>query len=479
MRDRLLEHGIKDIVNLQRLLLLGLIGLSVVLGLAILKVNPLYPIGAIVGIVVCFFVMKYEYFGLILYFAIFMIRPGEIYPSLAPLRIEFILGGAIALLTLIKNKYRYGAFSIPGSRLNLDFVLFLGAIAASFFLSSCKTCTLDRFQEMIKLGIFYLLIVLIINTQKRLEVFFWAFIVLIARMAFDVTTGFYEGKAVYNQGVYRVTSENSAADNFNGIAITINTAFPFVYYLFLHYKRLWKKVFLGIMLALFVVTLVLTGSRGGLLGFIALLSCIWWMSRHKTVGIVAFVVFAVVGWFSIGADRQRRYMSIFDSKLDESSLGRVNAWHDGLILFSERPLTGVGADGFLQARVDRFGVYLDPHNLYIHVFAELGLIGGFIFFFMLIRDLFRINLRIIRQVDTRGSPHALLVPFARATILACLSLLVTGIFAHSTYRYTWYLLAALTVVSEQFIRKNQDADSEKKGSPESAVEKVEGSATAG
>jgi len=297
-------------------------------------------------------------------------------------------------------------------------------------------------------------------------------------MAFDVTTGFYEGKAVYNQGVYRVTSENSAADNFNGIAITINTAFPFVYYLFLHYKRLWKKIFLGIMLALFVMTLVLTGSRGGLLGFIVLLGCIWWMSRHKTIGIIAFMVFSIIGWFSIGAERQRRYESIFDSNLDESSLGRVNAWHDGLILFLERPLTGVGADAFLQARVDRFGVYLDPHNLYIHVFAELGLIGGGIFFFMLLRDIFRINLRVIRQVKTRGSPHALLVPFARATILACISLLVTGIFAHSTFRYTWYLLAALTVVSEQFIRKSADLDTVNGQLPDSSLEPAEGSSPA-
>lgn len=455
MENRLIEHGIRDIINPQRLILIGLFGLSVLMGLVLLKVSPVYPLLGIVIIIVAFLLLKYDYFGLILYFVVFMTRPGEMYPSIAPLRIELLLGGSISFLTLIKNKYRFGKFSIPKSRINLDFLLFLGAIAISFFLSSCKTCTVERFQEMFKLGIFYLLIILIVDSKKRLEIFFWTFIALITQIAVDVTVDFYSGQAVYKQGLdlYRATSENSIADNFNGIAITLNTAFPFVYYLFLHYKSIWKKALLGSLLALFVLTLALTGSRGGLLGFFAILGCIWWLSKNKALGMVALIMFSVVGWFSLSDERQRRYASIFDSQIDESSQGRVDAWRDGALLFLERPLTGVGASGFLQARVDRFGVYLDPHNLYIHVFAELGIIGGFIFFFMFLKDIFRINFQIIRQFRSRASPHALLVPFARGTIIACFSMLVTGIFAHSTYRFTWYLLAALTVTSEQFLRK--------------------------
>ncbi len=399
MSERLIGGEQKEIISLRTLLILGLIGVSVIMGLAILKLNPLIPLAGIIAIVAGLMIVKYDYFGLLLYFVIFMTRPAETYPALGPLRIEFVLGGSIAFLTLIKNKYRFGTFSIPNSRINLDFLLFLGAIALSFFLSSCKTCTIDRFQEMVKMGIFYLLIILIVDSKKRLEIFLWAFIILIARIAVDVTMGFYGGKAVYNQGVLRATSENSVSDNFNGIAITLNTTFPFVYYLFLHYQRVWKKLVLGGLLGLFVVTMALTGSRGGLLGFLAILGCIWWMSRNKALGIVAIIVFSIVGWFNISENRRQRYETIFSSDLDASSQGRVDAWIDGTLLFLERPLTGVGAGGFLQARVDRFGVYLDPHNLYVHVFAELGIIGGFVFFFMFLKDLFRINRKIIPQFD--------------------------------------------------------------------------------
>jgi len=159
----------------------------------------------------------------------------------------------------------------------------------------------------------------------------------------------------------------------------------------------------------------------------------------------------IAGWMNLGEDSRARYSSILDDNLDASSENRVKAWKDGLELFVTHPLAGVGAGAFAWARVERFGIYLNPHNLYVQVLAELGSIGTFIFAMFLI-DIFRINRRIIKKVQVRGSPHALLEPFARATIIACLSLLVTGVFAHSAYRYTWYLLAALTVVSQQFAR---------------------------
>jgi probable O-glycosylation ligase (exosortase A-associated) len=457
MKRQFSQTDISQVFDRQTLLTLGLAVFCVLVGLLSIKVDPRFIIVAIVALPIMYMAIRFEFFGLILYFVVFMIRPGEMYPALAAIKIEFVVGGAVAIATVLKNKNLYGKITLPRSNLNLDFILFLGAIGISFFLSSCKDCTIFRFQEMAKLGVFYLLIILTVDSRKRLEIFFWIFIVLNARIAFETAKNYYTGQAVFNQGLMRAVGDKSTtiADNFNGIAITLNSAFPFAYYLFLHYKSYWKKAILGIFMALFGLTVILTGSRGGLLGFVAILGFIWWQSKHKLPGIFILVLVLIMGWFGLGEQSKQRYSTIFDSELDSSSQGRVAAWKDGIQLFLERPLTGVGAGAFLQARVDRFGVYLDPHNLYVHVFAELGIIGGFIFFFMFLKDIFRINLKIIREIQARGSPNALLVPFSKGILIACVSLLVTGIFAHSTYRYTWYLFAALTVTSEQFLRKTR------------------------
>ncbi|MCX6826814.1 MAG: O-antigen ligase family protein [candidate division Zixibacteria bacterium] len=404
------------------------------------------------GLILILLMIRYNFFGLIVYLIVFMIRPGETYPILDTIRLELILGALLVFVTLLKNKHRYGSFTVPDSRLNKDFLLLIGAMCLSLTFSACKDCTITSIVNMLKLGIFYLLIILQLDSRKRWEAFLWIFFIINAITAIDIVYGFYHGQAVFNQGLNRAEGGSSIMDNFNSLAITMNTLIPFTYYLFLYYKISWKKVLMGLMMVLFFWTMILTGSRGGLVGFLAILGFIWWQSRHKLVMGMALVFFLVGGWMNLGEESKARYSSILDDNLDASSENRVKAWKDGLELFVTHPLTGVGAGAFAWARVERFGAYLQPHNLYIQVLTELGFIGTFVFI-MLMTDIFKINRRIIKIVQTRGSPNALLEPFASATIISCLSLLVTGMFAHSAYRYTWYLLAALTVVSQQFARK--------------------------
>ena len=441
----------RQIVTGRHLLFLGLAVLSLTAAVLVNLVEPLYVILGVAGLITIFLIMKYDYLGLIIYLLIFLFRPGETYPGLDKIRLEFILGASLAFLTLLKNKYRYGSFTVPDSKLNTDFLLFIIAIAASLVFSSCKDCTIESLQNMIKLGVFYLLIILVVDSKQRLEIFFWIFILAVGKSAFDITFGFYHGQAVFNQGLNRATGANSAMDNFNGIAITMNTVIPFVYYFLLYYKGLWKKALLGGILVLFVWTLIVTGSRGGLVGFLAILGIIWWQSRHKMAMALFLIVLLIVGWTFLGEDSKTRYLSVFADQLDDSAENRVKAWVDGITLFIMRPITGVGASAFANARQENFGVYLNPHSLYIQVLAELGIFGTLVYIRFL-RDLFRTNLRTIREVRTMKSGISLLDPISRATIVSCFSLLITGIFAHSAYRYTWYFLAALTVVGEHLLR---------------------------
>ncbi len=446
----------KPIITGKGLGFIALIIGCIILGGVAVVVNPLFPILGVVGLVVVFLMVKFDYFGLLVYLLVFLMRPGEKYPFLATIRIELILGACLSFLSLIKNKYRYGHFTIPDSKLNLNMLLVLAAMCLSFSLSSCKDCTVNAIQEMLKLAIFFLLIILNIDSKKKLEIFFWAFLLINAKLTFDIAYGFYHGQAVYNQGLERATGGNSAMDNFNGIAITMNTMIPFAYFFFFYYREYWQKIIMAGCLFLFSWTLIITGSRGGMIGFVGIMGMIWLQSKRKLALGLFFIVFMVVGWSLLGSDSRARYSTIFDKKLDESSENRILAWEDGLELAILRPITGVGAGAFAWARVERFGRYLNPHNMYIQVLAELGFIGTFIYF-MFVIDIFRFNRRILKRVTSRGSPLSMLVPLARSIMTSCGSLLITGIFAHSAYRYTWYMMAALTVVSLQLIKEAEAA----------------------
>lgn len=443
-----------QLVTPKMLLYTGLLVFSAVMAAASLVVSPLFLIAGVIAIPMVVLLYRYIYLGLVIYLLLFLIRPGETYPALAPLRMEFLLGSFLIVVALLKNKWQTGNLSIPRDKINIDFLFVFAAMGLSGIATVCTDCTVGLVTAIAKLGVFYLLIILVVDTRKRLEIFFWVFLVANVYMATDIIKSFMAGSYTNTGGLARASGGNSALDNMNGIAITMNTIIPFIYYLMLHYKTFVKRAFMAGMLAISLLTLVLTGSRGGLLGFMAIVGIIWWRSPHKAASAAIIGILLVGGWFSMEEERRARYMTIFASAedRDESAQGRIDAWVDGTMLFVERPISGVGAGAFAWARAEAFGTYLQPHNMYIQIIAELGLIGVFAYF-VFIRDIFRTGKRILARVNSRGSPNALLKPLALGVTASCASLMVTGVFAHSAYRFSWFLFAALMVVAHRFIKE--------------------------
>ena len=67
---------------------------------------------------------------------------------------------------------------------------------------------------------------------------------------------------------------------------------------------------------------------------------------------------------------------------------RIQLWSDGLLLFRQSPLFGIGRDQFDKAEG------LVAHNSYVHTFAKLGLFGGFFFigaFVVALESLYRLG----------------------------------------------------------------------------------------
>jgi O-antigen ligase len=111
-------------------------------------------------------------------------------------------------------------------------------------------------------------------------------------------------------------------------------------------------------------------------------------------------------------------------------------------MFIDRPITGVGPAAFAAAYLERDGIWLYSHSLYIELLASLGLLGVITWSIFLYRVIRRLRL----MAPTRGSP----VPtgtdntvFVRATYAILAGLLIAGIFGHILFRDTWYLIAAL------------------------------------
>jgi putative inorganic carbon (HCO3(-)) transporter len=113
--------------------------------------------------------------------------------------------------------------------------------------------------------------------------------------------------------------------------------------------------------------LVLTQSRGGFVGFAALIATYAYRRFGRFTAVVAGSL-AVVVMLAAGPSRFQQ----IDSS-EASAQGRIQSWAAGLQMLKSQPILGVGYGNFGEYNA------LTAHNSFVHSFAELGVIGGICF----------------------------------------------------------------------------------------------------
>jgi O-antigen ligase len=147
------------------------------------------------------------------------------------------------------------------------------------------------------------------------------------------------------------------------------------------------KVALGVLFALMLFGVVLSGSRTGLLGVAALVA--WGLfdrrlSRASRGLLLASPLFCLAGWMLLGWLSSLLNTGALgaSTRLGESqdySSGRWSIWRDTLVLIAQNPWFGVGFGEFnlawtLTPSADRNPQFFDhTHNLALHLAVELGL----------------------------------------------------------------------------------------------------------
>lgn len=68
----------------------------------------------------------------------------------------------------------------------------------------------------------------------------------------------------------------------------------------------------------------------------------------------------------------------------EGSLGgREEIWSHALDIFYENPFFGVGTTGYYNEMVQRYGVYMDTHNLFLYFMVTGGVVALFLYLLFL------------------------------------------------------------------------------------------------
>lgn len=221
---------------------------------------------------------------------------------------------------------------------------------------------------------------------------------------------------------------------------------------------LWCRLTCLVSFGIGAMLILLTGSRGGLLGFVMAAAMLLFL-KTKTFGFHLkgfFVVlcFAIISFSSINTERFMTLSSIKDDYNVYSETGRLSIWKAGVKAMIENPLTGVGVGCFAKAigldREARGAATLRwqaPHSSLLQIGTETGIFGLF-FFSIMSFNVVRIFRKIIRI-----SLNEKLIKISEMGLIGFVGLFVSGLFLSQAYSFYWAFYVAISASISQLLAR--------------------------
>lgn len=432
---------------------LVLVLISVGVGFAIPLINPMLLVGGVLGLGFVVAILARPFWGLVAYTATYMLRPGELIPAIDPLHVERLVGllalGSLFLAQLLVDG-RIRIDKSKQSRLMLFLILTVAvSVPTSFWIPQAVGGLID----FLKIGVFYILVVHLVDRRSRLRIFLWIYCGSIVYDAIQSVFDYFHGDILHAQGIDRAIGRTGGVGA-NELGATMAATIPlFLLWAMRKGSGRWRLLYAAIFVLL-LMTLALTGSRSALLGFLASMGYVWWHSKNKLAFGVLAIMLLGLGVAALPEQYKGRYDTIITSaesteNLDDSSKLRLIIWGAGLRMMAARPLTGVGIHCYGIANGMEFSPpghrnWMEAHSLYIQVPAEIGFLGA-LAFFLFVAELLRSNRRLARRLVEEEEDWSFEEVLLNGIFAAILALLVSGVFGHSLDRRTWYLYAGLVV----------------------------------
>ncbi|MGB5106913.1 MAG: O-antigen ligase family protein [Candidatus Zixiibacteriota bacterium] len=444
---------------------------AIALGLVTLFVPPLIITGIILVLFAGVLIALYPYFGLILYYLVVIVRPEILWTQIEALRPPRLISAALLLSVLIHRKYHGEPFIVFKERMTKHMGFFIAALFASIPFAFWQNQSFWFAVDFLWLFLYYVLLINILTTEFRIKGFVWLFMLAGGYNAISSAIAYFSGTLVVAQGIER--AEGLSGTDPNTLAVSIMLALPFLLFSMQWIKNNFLRLIPLIFLVAGVFTIAITGSRSGVIGIVTVAFLVWLVTKKKMITAVVAILVLIAGWFALPPQYQTRYSTIFSEERDASSEGRIDAWKAGWGMFKANPITGIGVDCFPLAYSS--GNYSDvrallrPHNMYIQIIAELGLVG-LVTFGALIWYVMRSNFRLRKQFKAAGKGDHAFVWISYAITTSIAALFVTSIFGHSLFRAHWYVCAALTValmtVAKDVLAGNTPASAQSELTPQ-------------
>ena len=392
--------------------------------------------------------------GLIGLLAVTMINPGEIWPIIATLHIERIMVLVVAF-GLFRRPTPF-IYPLLTKRIFVFWLAMVISIPFSFWPGGAVGFSLDFLRTIL----YHFFIVNLTDTSKKFFILLFVFALLIGWVGGGAVWGYMHGSfdnmAIRN-GFERATGLSESNGNPNTIGLTMVSGLPLVL-LITGSEKKWQKIAGVIVALLATIALVLSGSRTSFVNFLIIAVALLF-NRKNLKFVPVLVILAIVIWGIIPQQDKDRYGNILaiasGKQEDESYIAHRMAREAGYAMIKDYPITGVGAGQFPVAAGTKYWpgrgekLWENPHNLYVQIPAELGIVGVITwlsFIVLFVRTVLRLK-KLFLEPEYSSLPKPL-KQFPRACLFSLAALFIGGMFGHTLYRHTWYLLAGMIAALE-------------------------------
>jgi O-antigen ligase len=391
------------------------------------------------------------YWWLCIYIFFEYVRPQAIYPA-----ISIIPWAQISLLLAIATAFRDPSLKwVKNPESNL-LILFLIVVLLSSLFAFSPSISWGKIDLVFNWVIVYILIVTIVNTEKRFLVFLLLFLLVSFKMSQHGFRSFASrGFSFAGWGVRGAPGWFSNSGEF-GIQMTIFVPLAIAFIMALKdYWGRYKRWFFYLMPFTGLVTIVATSSRGAQLAIAGI--GVWFLLKSR-MGIKALISILVLGWalyMVVPQEQMERFTTMGE---DSTSLQRIDYWNFGLDTVREHPVLGIGLANWTY-----YCWFMNPeglgpqkkceraHNSFIQASSELGM-AGFVVLLLMIMFIFILNAR--TRHYSRNSENKFILYISHGLDGGLVGFMISGFFISALFYPFFWMQLAMTVALHE-VSRNQ------------------------
>jgi probable O-glycosylation ligase (exosortase A-associated) len=237
------------------------------------------------------------------------------------------------------------------------------------------------------------------------------------------------------------------------LGMALNMILPLVLFLRREETRPWVRHLLLTMFVLIIISIIMTYSRGALLGLFAVIFFLLLKSKAKLL-LVPLVAFSIIFALNVLPGQWIEKMHTIETyEEDPSAISRIIAWEVGYRMALDRPFFGSGFASFTDEmyhkhlpgeKLEKAILGTGGHSIIFQTLAEHGFTGLIIYILLIFTTM--LSLRNIIRRSKEDQKMRWIYNYAQMLEVSFIGFLVSGLFLSMQNFDLFYGLIAITII---------------------------------